>query len=112
MAAATMLVVALPGLMALVRVLGHRGLSRLQGALPAASIQLATGLVIGVLGWLCARGTDGLDPWVSLVISGALVAVLFLVTLPMRPEWKVMRSRGLLPARVRSSTEASPEVPL
>ena len=111
-AAATMLVVALPGLVALVRVLDRQGLSRLQGVLPATIIQLVSGLAIGIVGWLCARGTDGLSPWVSLVLSGALVGVLFVVTLPLRPEWKVMRSRGLLPARNRSSSDDSQGVHL
>ena len=111
-AAATMLVVALPGLVALVRVLVRDGMEQLHGVLPAAAVQLGTGLVIGVAGWLCARGTAGLGSWPSLLLSAALVAVLFVVTLPIRPEWKVMRSRGLLPQRARTASDASHEVPL
>ena len=65
-AAATMLVVALPGLVALVRVLVRDGMEQLHGVLPAAAVQLGTGLVIGVAGWLCARGTAGLGSWASL----------------------------------------------
>ena len=61
-AAATMLVVALPGLVALVRVLVREGMGQLQDVLPAAGIQLGTGVLIGVVGWLCARGTAGLGP--------------------------------------------------
>ena len=48
----------------------------------------------------------------SLPVIATLVAVLFLVTLPIRPEWKVMRSRGLLPQRARTASDASHEVPL
>ena len=47
------------------------------------------------------------------MLSAALVAVLFVVTLPVRPEWKVMRSRGLLPRRARpAADDASQEVQL
>jgi lipopolysaccharide exporter len=102
-AATTMLVVALPGLVALTRVLVRRGLAQLQGLLPAAATQLGVGLVIGVVGWACARSTEGLGSWVSLLLSGALVGVLFLVTLPLRPEWAVLRSRGMLPGRLRTN---------
>jgi hypothetical protein len=107
LAAATMLVVALPGLAALVVVLVRRGLDRLGGVLPATAHQLGIGLVIGVAGWLCAEGTDELGSWPSLVLSGALVALLFVVTLPLRPEWSVLRSRGLLPRQFNRSVDAS-----
>jgi hypothetical protein len=111
-AAATMLVVALPGLAALVRVLVREGMGQLHGVLPAAGVQLGMGLFIGVIGWLCARVTAGLGSWASLMLSAALVAVLFVVTLPIRPEWRVMRSRGLLPQRARPPADASQEVQL
>ncbi|HEX4685259.1 MAG TPA: oligosaccharide flippase family protein [Nocardioides sp.] len=107
LAAATMLVVALPGLATLVVVLVRRGLDHLGGALRATALQLGVGVVIGGAGWLCAQATGDLGSWPSLVLSGALVAVLFVVTLPLRPEWSVMRSRGLLPRQFSRSVDAS-----
>ena len=109
-AAATTLVVALPGLGALTGVLHKRGLGPVRDLLPAAASQFAFGFAIGLVGWLCTRITAGLGPWPSLVLSAALVGVLFVVTLPLRPEWRVMRSRGLLPSplmRVVASREPS-----
>jgi O-antigen/teichoic acid export membrane protein len=106
-AAATIVVVALPGLTALVVVLARRGMHQLNGALPAAGVQLGVGVTIGLAGWLCSRATDQWGSWLSLLLSAALVALLFVVTLPLRPEWAVLRSRGLLPRQFRRSVDAS-----
>ncbi|HEY3529241.1 MAG TPA: oligosaccharide flippase family protein [Nocardioides sp.] len=109
-AAATTLVVALPGLASLTMVLDKRGLGAVRGLLPAAASQFAFGLAIGLVGWLCARASAGLGSWASLVLSAAIVGVLFVVSLPLRPEWRVMRARGLLPSpltRVGASREPS-----
>ncbi len=111
LAAATTLAVALPGLAALAVVLVRRGLGQLRGLLPAAFVQLAIGLVIGGVGWWCAHSSEGLGSWVSLLLSASVIGALFVVTLPLRPEWGVMRSRGLLPGRFGAGADASQEAP-
>jgi O-antigen/teichoic acid export membrane protein len=98
-ASATTLVVALPGLVALVRVLERHDMRDLGRLTPYVSVQLAFGLAIGLAGWAVAQATEPAGPWVSLVVSGLVVAVLFAATLPVRPEWRVIRARGLVGRR-------------
>jgi O-antigen/teichoic acid export membrane protein len=105
-ASATTLVVALPGLAALVMVLERQGMADLVQLVPRISVQLAFGVAIGLVGWGVASATESIVPWVSLAASGSVVTVLFAVTLPMRPEWRVIKARGLLG---RSAPVAPPE---
>ena len=55
--------------------------------------------MIGLVGWGIARSTEPLGPWWSLILSGSVAAVLFAVTLPIRPEWRVLKTRGLVGRR-------------